>query len=58
MMVPREYLHEYVMRLQNMLTINIVSGDLSIEFLEEIVKSLDILHFANKQKHQNEMISE
>jgi hypothetical protein len=57
MQLPREYVHEYVMNLQSLLTINIISDLLNLEFLEQTVITLDLFHFLNKQKSQAEQIS-
>lgn len=57
MQLPREYIHEYMMSLQNLLTINIISSLLNLELLEQTVVTLDMLHFLNRQKSQAEQIS-
>jgi len=50
--LPQEYIHEYVMNLQSLLTINIISGKINLELLEQTVLTLDLLHDVNKQKSQ------
>lgn len=48
--LPREYLHEYVMNLQTLLTINITSGNINLDLLEQTVLTLNLLYTINKQK--------
>jgi hypothetical protein len=45
--LPREYLHEYVMNLKTLLTLNIIQGEINLELLEQTVLTLDLLHTVN-----------
>jgi len=56
--LPREYLLEYVSSLQTLITINIVSGNVDHDFLEETVITLDILNSENKLKSLGDRINE
>jgi len=56
MQVPQQYIHEYVMNLQSLLTINIISGEINLELLEQTVITLDLMHFLNKQQSHTEQI--
>lgn len=44
------------MNLQSLLTINIISGEINLELLEQTVITLDLMHFLNKQKSHTEQI--
>ena len=43
-----QYIHEFVMQLQNLITANIVVGVVNMELLKECVTFLDILHWVNQ----------
>lgn len=44
------------MNLQSLLTINIISGEINLELLEQTVITLDLMNFLNKQKSHTEQI--
>jgi hypothetical protein len=56
MQLPQEYIHEYVMNLQSLLTINIIAGEIDLDLLEQTVITLDLLHSLNKQKSLTDQI--
>lgn len=46
--MPTKLLHEYVMQLQSLLTISIISGaHLNMELFVETIRVLDIFHWVN-----------
>lgn len=42
-----EQLHEYVMQIQSLLTLNIITGYMDMEVLTHCIRTLDILHWVN-----------
>lgn len=47
---------QYVMKVQSMITLQIVTDDIDLDHLEETVKVLDLLYRVNKAKSQEEQI--
>lgn len=45
--LSKEQLHEYVMQLQSLITINIITGVAKMEMLVNSIKVLDILQWVN-----------
>lgn len=45
----KEQLHEYVMQLQSLITINIITGVARMEMLMKSIKVLDILQWINSK---------
>lgn len=53
--MPTKLLHEYVMQLQSLLTISIISGAmLNMELFVETIRVLDILHWVNAKLKEPE----
>lgn len=48
--MPKEQLHEHVMSLQSLLTINIITGQINLQRLEQAVLLLDLLFRTNKKR--------
>ena len=44
-----EQLHEYVMQIQSLLTINIITGFMDMELLKACIRTLDILNWVNSK---------
>ena len=47
--IPIEQLHEYVMQLQSLITINIITGVARMDMLINSIKALDILQWINSK---------
>ena len=50
--LPTEQLHEYVMQLQSLITINIITGVARMDMLINSIKALDILQWINSKLRQ------
>jgi hypothetical protein len=54
--ISKNQMLAYLMCLQSLLTINIITEDINFELLEENVKLIDLLWRVNKMKPQSEQI--
>lgn len=54
--ISKSQMLAYLMCLQSLLTINIITEDINFELLEENVKLIDLLWRVNKMKPQSEQI--
>lgn len=54
--IPHDQLHDYVMQLQSLLTLNIITQTIDMDLLKNSIRILDILYWVNsafkKKEHR------